>query len=86
MDNYTKAQGHKPIDPCPEQPGTILRIYFPPGTVINVLNIVEVSSPGGICLIVRLPLLGDAANLSSGLSGIIDSFKKAGGQVTVMSE
>lgn len=86
VDNDVKAQKHNPTNPCPAQPGTVLRIYFPPGTEINLLNIVEVSSPGGICLIVRLPFLAETANLSTGLAGIVDMFKKAGGQVTVMNE
>jgi hypothetical protein len=86
VDNNVKIQTHNTNNPCPAQPGTVLRIYFPPGMEINLLNIVEVSSPGGICLIVRLPFLAETANLSAGLTGIIDTFKKAGAQVTVMNE
>jgi len=40
---------------CPQLPGTILRINIPAGAVINLLNIIEVTSPSGICLIIRLP-------------------------------
>lgn len=43
---------------CPQLPGTIVRINIPPGSEVNFLNLIEVSSPGGICLIVRSPLLG----------------------------
>lgn len=45
---------------CPQLPGTIIRINIPAGAVINLLNLIEVSSPGGICLIVRIPLFGGA--------------------------
>ena len=87
MDNDVKAQGKKPHPhPCPAKPGTILRVFFPPGTVINLLNLVEVSSPAGICIIVRLPLLAGTTNLSANLTSIMDSIKEAGGQVEVMNE
>ena len=42
---------------CGPLPGTILRVAIPPGTVINLLNLIEIDSPSGICLIVRLPFL-----------------------------
>ncbi len=47
---------HKPQ--CGPLPGTLLRAIVPPGAVINLLNLIEVASPSGICLIVRLPFLG----------------------------
>ncbi|WP_066636438.1 hypothetical protein [Desulfolucanica intricata] len=65
---------------CPQQPGTILRIFIPAGAVINILNLIELSSPSGICLIVRLPILGG----NSGLSGIFDAIKQAGGTIEVV--
>jgi len=43
---------------CGPLPGTLLRVFVPPGAVINLLNLIEVASPSGICLIVRLPFLG----------------------------
>lgn len=43
---------------CGPLPGTLLRAFVPPGAVINLLNLIEVASPSGICLIVRLPFLG----------------------------
>ncbi len=49
-------------NPCPQLPGTVLRIFIPAGAVINLLNLIEVTSPSGICLIVRLPFLGGAVN------------------------
>ncbi len=39
---------------CPQLPGTFFRIYLKPGFVINLLNCIEISSPSGICLILRL--------------------------------
>lgn len=45
-------------DSCRQLPGTIFRINIPAGATINVLNIVEFTSPTGICLILRLPFLG----------------------------
>jgi len=44
---------------CGPLPGTLLRAFVPPGAVINLLNLIEVASPSGICLIIRLPFLGD---------------------------
>lgn len=62
---------------CPQLPGTILRINIPPGAVINLLGLIEISSPGGICLIIRIPLLGGDT------SSLVDSIVKAGGTVRV---
>jgi len=80
------AQNHKkvpvPAQPCPQLPGTLIRIFIPAGAVINLLNLIELTSPSGICLIVRIPLLAGGANLS----GIIDSIKEAGGTVELVKE
>lgn len=65
---------------CEQQPGTVLRIFIPPGAVINLLNLIEVSSPGGICLIVRIPLLGGNSGGFS-LDSIVNAIKQAGGTV-----
>jgi hypothetical protein len=43
---------------CEQLGGTVLRIDIPAGAEINVLNLVELASPSGICLILRLPFLG----------------------------
>jgi hypothetical protein len=40
------------------QGGTILSVVIPPGTRINLLNLLEAVSPTGISLIVRIPILG----------------------------
>ena len=52
---------HHETPPCPKcgpLPGTLLRVFIPPGAVINLLNLIEIASPSGVCLIVRLPFLG----------------------------
>jgi len=64
---------------CEQQPGTILRIFIPAGAVINLLNLIEVSSPSGICLIIRIPLLGGNGGFS--LEGLFNAIKQAGGTV-----
>jgi len=66
--------------PCPQLPGTVLRIFIPAGTVINLLNLIELNSPSGICLIIRLPLLGGVFNIGS----IVNSIQQAGGTVDVL--
>mgnify|MGYP000897115256 CR=1 FL=1 len=65
---------------CPQKKGTILRIFIPAGAEINVLNIFEISSPSGICIIIRLPFLKKLCGFSDNdLAGIFDSIKQAGG-------
>ena len=54
---------------CEQLPGTLLRIVIPAGLVINLLNLIEINSPSGVCLIVRLPFL------EGGLSTSVNSFK-----------
>ncbi len=39
---------------CPQLPGTFFRLHLKPGFVLNLLNCLEISSPGGICLVFRL--------------------------------
>ncbi|MCX7921475.1 MAG: hypothetical protein N3B21_05595 [Clostridia bacterium] len=69
--------------PCPQLPGTVLRVFIPAGAVISLLNLVELSSPAGICVIIRLPFLG--GKHSSGLLGIMDTIRAAGGSVEVVN-
>ncbi len=64
---------------CGPLPGTILRIFLPPGTVINLLNLLEIASPSGVCLIVRLPLLGTTPSINS----IIQAVQQAGGTIEI---
>lgn len=68
---------HFPGKPCPQLPGTVLRIFIPAGAVINLANIIEVSSPSGICLIIRLPFIGSSPNIHS----LLDAVRQAGGTV-----
>jgi hypothetical protein len=42
---------------CRQVAGTVFRINIPAGAEINILNLVELASPSGICLILRLPFL-----------------------------
>ena len=74
----SQNQAAMPGNKCPQLPGTIIRINIPAGAVINLLNIIEITSPSGICLIVRIPLLG--GNLFN-LNTLSDAIKKAGGTI-----
>ena len=65
---------------CPQLPGTILRISIPPGATINLLNLIEITSPGGICLILRLPLLGG----NNVFTTLVKTVEEAGGTVEVI--
>ncbi len=73
----------KKKDPCPQLPGTLLRIFIPAGAVINLLNLIEVTTPSGICLIVRIPLLGEIKDNSRVLSidNIKDAVERLGGTI-----
>lgn len=64
---------------------TVLRINIPAGAVINLLNLIELSSPAGICLIVRVPLLGGCSH-NGALAGIMSSIRQAGGTVEVVND
>lgn len=66
---------HAAHHPCPQKPGTLVRIFIPAGAVINLANLIELSSPSGICLILRIPLLG--GNINS----VLNSVRQAGGTV-----
>jgi len=78
---FSNQQGDRKCPPCPQQPGTILRIFIPAGAVINLLDLIEVSSPGGICVIVRLPFLGGQKDNRFSLADIQAAVQKAGGTV-----
>jgi len=67
-------------DVCPQKKGTILRIFIPAGAEINLLNLLEISSPGGIYIIVRLPFL---KRLFSGndIAELFEEIKRAGGRI-----
>ncbi|MBB6215967.1 hypothetical protein HNQ80_002058 [Anaerosolibacter carboniphilus] len=65
------------VDSCPQLPGTIFRINIPAGAVINLLNLIEITSPGGICLIVRIPALGGGLCLNT----LVNAIQQAGGTI-----
>lgn len=67
-------------DSCPQKKGTILRIFIPAGAEINLLNLIEISSPGGICIIVRLPFLKRFCS-GNDLTDLFDEIRRAGGRV-----
>jgi len=67
-------------DECPQKKGTLLRIFIPAGAEINLLDIFEISSPGGICIIIRLPFLEKICGKNN-VAGIFDTVKRAGGRV-----
>ncbi|GAB6181478.1 hypothetical protein JCM14036_27970 [Desulfotomaculum defluvii] len=78
-DFFEDRKTFPPVDGCPQLPGTLIRINIPAGAVINLLNLIEVASPSGICLIVRLPILGKHKNNS--LKDMFDAIRSAGGSV-----
>lgn len=57
-------------------PGTIVQVNIPAGLSVNIGALLELSSPSGICLIVKSPLL--EANNNFNLATVIESLKKAG--------
>jgi len=68
---------HSAKHPCPFKPGTLLRIFIPAGTSINLANLLEVSSPSGICLLIRIPAL----NKDNLVNTVVNAVKEAGGSV-----
>lgn len=68
------------FESCPQKKGTILRIFIPAGAEINILNLLEISSPGGICIIVRLPFLKKLFGRND-LADIFEEIKRAGGKI-----
>ncbi|HZW82281.1 MAG TPA: hypothetical protein VFF14_02510, partial [Candidatus Deferrimicrobium sp.] len=63
-------------------PGTLVRVFIPAGAVINILNLLEIDSPSGICLIVRSPLLGGTSGTSA-MTSLIQQVQQAGGTVEI---
>ncbi|MDD2496920.1 MAG: hypothetical protein PHT78_05735 [Desulfitobacteriaceae bacterium] len=76
VSNASNSKQHKKTE-CGPLPGTILRIFLPPGTVINLINLIEIASPTGVCLIVRLPFVGTCPSLNT----VIQAVQQAGGTV-----
>lgn len=63
---------------CPDMEGQIIKINIPPGFTIKLLGLLELTPPGGICLILRSPLFSGA---NTSLESIIDAVKKSGATV-----
>ena len=67
---------------CPPEKGTIIRIAIAPQTTINLLGLLELTSPSGICLLVNLPFL--SKKCGHDVKSIIESFRDAGGKIEVV--
>jgi hypothetical protein len=68
-----------PVSGCPQLPGTLIRINIPAGTTINILNLFEITSPSGICLIVRLPFL--AGQCGPDPMNLVNTLRQSGANV-----
>lgn len=71
----------------PHIPGTLLRISVPAGTTVNILNLLEIMSPKGISIVVRLPLLSGLTPHGlkpPTLQSIVDAIKAVGGTVELL--
>lgn len=66
---------------CRQVPGTVFRIYIPAGATINLLNLVELTSPSGICFIVRLPFLAGECGSHHSYENMFETIRRAGGRV-----
>jgi hypothetical protein len=71
---------------CRQVAGTVFRINIPAGATINILNLVELTSPAGICLILRLPFLSGeckphGCNPPHGYEQMFDAIRRVGGTV-----
>ena len=77
------SQYQQPIEEesCRQVPGTVFRINIPAGATINVLNLIELTSPAGICLILRLPFLAGECKPQHGYEQMFDAIRRVGGTV-----
>lgn len=75
-----------PPRPCGPLPGTILRIFTPPGAVINLLNLIEIASPSGICFIVRLPFLGGDTRRNTKVQSLINAVQTSGDKAETVQQ
>lgn len=78
------AQGAQVAMPgkCSQMPGTVFRVSIPAGAVVNLANLFEVSSPSGICLIVRVPFLGGTTRYTD----FVNSIAQVGGTVELVKD
>jgi hypothetical protein len=77
------SQNLQPIQDqsCRQVAGTVFRINIPAGATINLLNLIELTSPAGICLILRLPFLAGECKPSHDYDRMFDAIRKVGGSV-----
>ena len=63
-----------------KKPKTMVRISFPEGTQnIKLLNLAEISAPGGVTITVKMPyVMGEAS-----LGKITESIQKSGGTMVI---
>lgn len=71
---------------CKQQCGTVFRINIPAGAVINILNLIELATPAGICLILRLPFLGGECKPHCNYDQMFDTIRRAGGSVEAVNQ
>lgn len=73
---------------CRQVAGTVFRIFIPAGATINILNLVELTSPSGICLILRLPFLAGECkpHCHNEYDRMFESIRRVGGAVEVMND
>lgn len=69
---------------CKQKCGTVFRIYIPATAAINILNLVELASPTGICLILRLPIFGGECKPNCHHEQLFDQIRRVGGTVESM--
>ena len=56
----------------------LIKLFIPGGTVINLLDIIELSSPSGISLKASLPFLG--GDTKNGIKSLVSKFISSAGQ------
>ncbi|MGI5839945.1 MAG: hypothetical protein ACOX8W_09830 [bacterium] len=76
-DNQKTRSAPPPNGSCRQQPGVLLRVTVPAGAVVKMADNAEMSAPGGINLLLRLPSLGD----SSAFSPLIAAIRQVGGTI-----
>jgi hypothetical protein len=69
---------------CRQVAGTVFRINIPAGATINLLNLIELTSPAGICVILRLPFLAGECGPRHDYDRMFDTIRRAGGSVEVL--
>jgi hypothetical protein len=67
-------------------PGTILSFYVPVGAAVTFANLMELTTPSGICIALRLPFLSSLVPSGTGLSliSLLNTLKAAGGSIELL--